>query len=166
MRKIVWLAILAVAGVYGTGYFSLGESGARSFLDQVESLTVNGKAEELCDLLTDDATFAMNDHTAGRAGEASGNKQDLCELYQAIAPAMMLMRTQMQVERRGFTVKRDWLLHPWTADVSYTEFRTMSIPRAGVKIETESDDKLTLVRTLSGVKIRRVESETFAAEAG
>jgi hypothetical protein len=163
MRKILFLIVLALGGIYGVGFVSLGEGGANRFLNKMEELTTEGSGKALCDLFTDDAQVDINDHTAGRKGKITGGKEEICAYFKAAAPAMALLQTSTQLQRRDFAVKRDWL-HPWTVQVTYTEFRSTSIPRAGISINTESDDELVLVRTLAGVKISRLKTEIFAQE--
>jgi hypothetical protein len=60
-----------------------------------------------------------------------------------------------QVRRDNLKVERGWL-HCWTADVSYTEHRTITLTNAGMTVRTVSDDKLTLVKTLTRVVIKRI----------
>jgi hypothetical protein len=161
MKKILFVALLALAGIYGTGYASLGESGVNGFLNNLMTLTADGNGHALCELLSDDIKVDLNDHTASRGGKFSGGKQEFCEYSKTAAAGVAVLKPSLHVERKDMKIKRDWL-HPWTAEVTYTELMTMTIPRANLTIKTESDDQVILVRTLSGVKIQRLQSEVWA----
>ena len=49
--------------------------------------------------------------------------------------------------------------------MSYSEHRTFTIPAPTCPCSTVSEDEITLVQTFSGVKLRKVESAVFKAEA-
>jgi len=161
MKKLVIVALLALSGIYGIGYVSLGETGAVRLLNDMLALTADGNGHGLCELYADDLQVNLNDHTAPKGGKFNGGKDEFCEYSKMTSAGVGVLKPTFHVERKDIAIKRDWL-HPWTAEVSYTESMTMTIPRANVTIKTESDDKLVLVRTFSGVKIRRLESEIWA----
>lgn len=163
MSKIILVTILALAGIYGMGYWSLRESDANRFLNNWETLTLDGDAHAQCDLLTDDFTAALKDHTTPRDNSLNNGKEEFCAYIKTLTAAMSLLKPTTNVRREDFTVVRS-LMHPWTAEVTYTEFRTTSIPRAGINQSTQSEDKLILVKTLSGVKIQHLESEVWLAD--
>jgi len=166
MKKILLIVALVLGGIYGTGYVSLSEGGANRFLNKMEALTMEGDAKRICDLFADDLQVKLNDHTAGggKRGKFSGGKQEFCDYYKLTAPAMSMLQASTTVQRQDFVVKRDVWLHPWTANVTFTELRSMRFQAAGVSMDTESDDQMVLVRTLGGVKIKRLESEIWAQE--
>ena len=66
----------------------------------------------------------------------------------------------MSVTRDDVEVSRDWL-HPWTAEVSYTEQRSVSMAGIQMQVNTVGEDRLTLVKTLTGgVKIKALHAKT------
>ena len=70
----------------------------------------------------------------------------------------------MRVEYTDVEV-RQTLTHPWTSEVTYSEHRALSIFGANVVLRTVSNDEITLVNTFSGVKLRKVTSQLFKADA-
>lgn len=163
MKKIIWLAILAVVGVYGTGAVMLSEMGANRFLDELESLSLRGQSEEYCALLHDDLEVSLQDETGDPPATIEGGKQELCDYVTTAGRTMSLLGVSTQLTRDDFTVERSWL-HPWTANVSYAEDRTTTMTRVGVTLKSRSEDKLTLVQTLRGVRLRKLESHAWLAE--
>jgi hypothetical protein len=163
MSKLIFATVLALAGIYGTGYLSLSESSANSFLNDWETLTLDGDAHAQCDLLTEDFTVALKDHTTPHDNSLNNNKEEFCAYIKTLTAAMSLLKPTTNVRREDFTVARS-LMHPWTAAVTYTEFRTTAIPRAGINQSTQSEDKLILVKTINGVKIQHLESEAWLAD--
>lgn len=163
MAKLFWIAIFVLAGIYGVGYASLNEGAATDFLNDMEIMTTKGDAQGLCDLFADDMQVAILDHTSGKDQTVKGGKDVACQQIAATAPAMAMLQATSEVQREKLKVERS-LLKPWTAEISYTEKRHTNLQRAGVQIDTESDDKLTLIRTLRGVKITRLESEAWIAD--
>ena len=162
MKKLFWLLVLALIWVYGSGFVSLGESGAIRFLNNWEQLSMDGDADAVCDLMHDDLEVSMDDRSSGgRPVRFEGGKKEFCEYSQQAIPALKLLLSSMQVTREDIEVKRDWL-HPWTADVRYTERRSMSMPAAGLQLNTIGEDSLTLVKTFGGVKILRLDAKTWA----
>jgi hypothetical protein len=102
---------------------------------------------------------ALTDHAMEQVFTLEGNKADFCAYLDKALPAMSKALTGVQVTRDDFTIKRDpW--HWWTADVSYTEHRTTSLA-GGVELKTLGQDHLVLVKTLTGVRVKRLEAETW-----
>jgi hypothetical protein len=163
MAKLFWFAVIALAGIYGVGYASLNAGAVTIFLNDMEVMTTKGDAQGLCDLFADAAQVAILDHTSGKDQTVKGGKDVACQQIAATAPAMAMLQTTTEVQREELKVERS-LLKPWTAEISYTEKRHTNMQRAGLQISTESDDKLTLIRTFSGVKITRLESEAWLAD--
>ena len=163
MKRIFVLAVLALVGVYVSGRISLGESGAVRFLMKMENLMGEAKFDEVCDLFHEDLQFHLTDHTGGEAKEVTGGKAEFCALARTQAAALALVPHTMNTQVENVKATLDWK-HPWTSQVTYTENRSLTIQGANVTLNTTSDDNITLVRTLSGVKLRRVEAEAWVAE--
>jgi hypothetical protein len=68
------------------------------------------------------------------------------------------------VEYTGVNATRK-LTSPWTSELSYAERRTFTVPGANITLRTVSKDQITLVQTLSGVKLRKLKSEVFKTDA-
>ena len=164
MKKLLWAAALALGWIYGSGFLSLGESGSLKFLNEWEQSSLSGDADALCAMLHDDLEFSIDDRsTPGQPLELAGGKAELCDYYSKVVPAMKHIVTGMNVTRNDMSVQREWL-HPWTADVSYVEERTVSMSAIRMNITTTGQDRITLVKTLTdGVKIKSLHAKTRAA---
>ena len=164
MKKFIVLLIFALAGVYGIGRFNLGESGAMRFLAKMESLMSEGKTEEICAMFHDDLEVDIEDHSGESTETVNGGKKEFCELTTVTVAGLQLVPHTMSVEFTDVTSTQT-LSKPWTGSVSYSEHRTFGIPAANVSLQTVSEDEITLVQTFSGVKLRKIKSAVYKAEA-
>ena len=164
MKKVVFLLILAVVGIYGVGRVKLGETGAMRFLTNMESLMSEGKAEEVCAMFHEDLEIEVSDDSGESPQNISGGKQELCDLTKATVAGLSVVPHSMNVDYTEVNAKQDWL-HPWTGEISYLENRSFSILGANVTLRTVSHDEITLVHTFSGVKLRKLKSEIYKADA-
>lgn len=164
MKKFVFLLVFVVVGIYGVGRIRLGESGAMRFLAEMDSLMTEGNAEEVCKMFHEDLEVEISDHTGESLEQVSGGKKEFCELTTTAAASLNVLPHSMSVDFTEVEAKQDWL-HPWTSDVSYLENRSLSIFGANVTLRTVSDDEITLVHTFSGVKLRKLKSEVYKADA-
>ena len=168
MKKILTYALLALALIHIVGFYTLSESGVNRFLDRVKSLTNAGDAKGLCDQLADDMKLNIIDHTAELDrrlgdGKINGGKTELCTLFEQTVPMMAAGGMKVDTERQDMKVKREILLHPWTAEVAFTEKQSTTIQagQRSMTLKTESDDKYVLVMTFGGVKVKKLESEQW-----
>jgi hypothetical protein len=163
LKKIVWLGVLVIAGVYGTGAVKLSESGANRFVNELEALSLRGESDRYCALLHEDLRVAIRDHTSpGQPRDFDGGKAEFCDYITMAAKGMSLIGPETQVTRDDFTVTRSWL-HPWTAQVSYHETRITRLTQINVTLNTVGDDRWTLVNTFGGLKVVALESESRRA---
>ncbi|GFE81235.1 hypothetical protein GCM10011487_32350 [Steroidobacter agaridevorans] len=167
MKKLFWVVTIALAWIYGSGFMSLGPRGAMNYLDEWEQLSLNGDADGICEMMHEDLEFSIDDRTTpGRPLDMEGGKEDLCDYYAQVVPAMKLVVSGMNVRRDDVEVSRDWL-HPWTAEVSYTEQRSVTMAGIQMKVHTVGEDRVTLVKTLTdGVKIKALHAKTRMTHAG
>ena len=157
MKKLVLLIVLVVGGVYLVGWINLSMNGSARFLATMDQLLIEGRGEELCARLHDDLRVSIHDHTTPAPIAIEGGKKEYCDYLETASKGMRVLGVSMQATRNDFTVEREWT-HPWTARVRYYEERTTTMSLANVTIRSESDDKLTLVYTFGGVKLRSIES--------
>jgi len=162
MKRILVLAALALIGVFVTGRITLGEAGAMRFVMQMETLMREGKADEVCAMFHDDLEVNIVDHSS-EDGSLEGGKEDLCEHTRMAAAALQLLPHTMDVNFENVNVEREWL-HPWTSTMFYLEDRELTIRGANVSLRTVSEDTLTLVQTLSGVKLRKLSADVSLAQ--
>ena len=107
----------------------------------------------------EDLKVSIDDFSSGRRMRMEGGKADTCEYIKQTAPAFKLVLSAMNVVREVIEVKHEWT-HPWTAEVSYTVRRSMSMARGAMQNNAIGDDQVTLVNTLGGVNIRRLVAVT------
>jgi hypothetical protein len=164
MKKLVFLLILVLVGVYGVGRFNLGEGGAVRFLTKMETLMNEGRSAEVCEMFHEDLEVDIADHASETQEKMSGGKKELCDLTRVTVAGLRLVPHSMNVEYTDVTATQT-LSKPWTSELTYSEHRTLSIRGANVSLRTVSNDEITLVQTLAGVKLRKVKSELFKADA-
>ncbi|HEU4781263.1 MAG TPA: hypothetical protein VFS58_15385 [Steroidobacteraceae bacterium] len=164
MKKFVFLLILGLGGVYALGRLQLGESGAMRFLTKMESLINEGDAAGACAMFHDDLEVEISDQSGDSPETMSGGKEELCELTRITVSGLRLMPHSMQLDYTDVAATQDWR-HPWTSEIRYLENRSLSIPGANVTMRTVSEDQITLVHTFSGVKMRKLKSAIYKADA-
>jgi hypothetical protein len=164
MKKLLVLAIIVIAVIYGVGYTQLGEAAVVRHLDKWERVSESGDRDETCGMLHDDLSVEIKDQSTAESMQVRGGKAELCQMLVRAATILRNVQYTSNVRREELVVKRDWL-HPWTSVVSYTEHRdlTMNNGRRELTHNTVSDDVITLVFTLTGVKIKVIKSEVWAA---
>jgi len=164
MKKLVFLLVLVVVGIHGVGRIKLGESGAMRFLAEMDSLMTDGEGQEVCEMFHEDLEVEILDHSGESLEQVSGGKEEFCDLTVATAASLNLLPHSMLVNFTEVEAKHDWL-HPWTSEVSYLENRSLSIRGTNVTLRTVSHDEITLVNSFSGVKLRKLKSEVYKADA-
>ena len=164
MKKLVLLLVLAAVGIYGVGRIKLGESGAMRFLAEMDSLMTNGEGEEVCKMFHEDLEVEILDHSGESLEKVRGGKQEFCEVTIAAAASLNVLPHSMSVNFTEVHAKQEWL-HPWTSEIRYLENRSLSIDGTNVTLRTVSNDEITLVHTFSGVKLLKLKSEVYKADA-
>jgi hypothetical protein len=164
MKKLIVLLLLVLAGVYGTGRMKLGESGAMRFLTDMESLMNDGNAPGVCAMFHEDLDVEISDRSGDSPQAISGGKEELCALTTQTVAGLQLLPHSMSVDYTEVNVDRAWL-HPWTSEISYLENRSLTIGGANVTLRTVSHDQITLVHTFSGVKLLKIRSDVYKADA-
>lgn len=164
MKKFVLVLAIALAAAYGVGRVNLGESGAMRFMAKMESLISEGKSEEVCAMFADDLEVEIADHSGEAVHNVNGGKQEFCELTTETIEGFQLLPHSMRVDYTDVEATQT-LGKPWTSQVTYSEHRTLSILGANVTLRTVSNDEITLVQTFSGVKLLKVKSELYKADA-
>lgn len=165
MKRILVVALISIALVYGIGLARLGETGALNFVMEMEAQMSEGNAEAVCDMFHEDLEVDISDNTAigSKGTRITGGKAEFCEQTRKTVAGLKLLPHASHVQFEDVHVDRSWL-HPWTSEVSYTEDRRLTIHSIGETFHTVSDDTIILVNTFSGVKLRKVTSKAFAAE--
>jgi hypothetical protein len=162
MKTLIALFVVALAGTYAYGVLTLSESGASGFLDELESLSLQGKSTEYCARLHADLKVSIRDHSATPPADFDGGRDDFCGYVSDAAKGMNLLGISTQVTRENFRLTRHWL-HPWTAHVSYHEDRTTTMSKVQATLHTTSDDSLTLVQGFDGIKLLALQSRVELA---
>lgn len=165
MRKFIVLLLVALATTYGVGYASLGESGVTDLLAQMEEMSSRGDVDGVCALFDDEASVSLDDRTPEGPMKLTGGKPELCAYLAQVLPLQKTLVAATVIKRDHFTIERDWA-HPWTAHVSYDERRTVTmaqtLPQLTAHTHMQSQDRLTVVYTLQGRKITRLQSVSSA----
>jgi hypothetical protein len=164
MKKVVYLLIFALLITYGLGRARLGEAGAMRFLGNMESLMNEGKADEVCDMFHDDLEIEIADSSGDLPRHFRGGKKEMCDLTRETAAGLAMLPHDMSVNYTEVNSKLDWA-HPWTGELSYLENRALTVMGTNVTLRTVSKDQIMLVHTLSGVKLRKLKSEVYKADA-
>ena len=162
MKKMLVLATLLLIGVFVTGRVTLGEAGAMRYITTMENHMSRGDADAVCGMFHEELEVDIRDRSGGVNQDTSGGKKELCELTRTVARMLAKVPHTTNVDFDVKSVKRDWM-HPWTSEVHYVEERSLTIG-GEVSLKTVSEDTITLVQTLSGVKLRKLQAEVFLAE--
>jgi len=163
MKRMLLVSVVCAALACAFGFVRVGETGAMQFVLEMEALMDAGKADEICAMFHDDLEVDITDNTATIPRYLTGGKQEFCEQTRQSVAGLGLQPHRSNVRFEHVEVKRDWL-HPWTSELHYTESRSLEIPAIGQTFHTVSEDTLVLVHTLSGVKLRKVRSESYLAD--
>lgn len=156
MKKVLLLLAL-FAAFYGHARITFSEPRVIAWLadNSVKSMSGDSSA---CDNFADDVTVSIAATGSRGTWEVEGGKNEICGYLKQASAALTVMQastnmefTDVEVDRGGF---------PWLqARVTYKERTT--IQAAGLpRITSLSDDTLVLVRTLSGLKIRSIDSKS------
>lgn len=162
MKKILALLAVALAAAYSYGILSLSESGANRFLDELETLSLQGRSAEYCARLHPDLRVSVRDHSAEPPADFDGGREDFCGYVSYAAKGMNLLGISTHVKRNDFTITRSWL-HPWTAKVRYHEDRVTVMTKVNATVHTLSDDSITLVQTFGGIRLLALDSRVTLA---
>lgn len=156
--KII-LAVIVVVGaiVWGWPAASLSDDAASAYLDELERLSLNGRPAEYCEYMHESLVVDVTDATSVDGGTVriEGGRKEWCGYIEFATRGLSLLGMKSQATRDNFEVTRDWR-HPWTAEVRYRERRESTMTLANATLRTVSDDRWTLVQTLSGVKVLRL----------
>jgi hypothetical protein len=164
VKTVLGLIVLAAALIWGWPAVALSDKAAIAFLDELESLSMQGRSKEYCERMHEDLEVNVADGTSDLAGTVriEGGRQKWCDHIAFTTQDVVQMGLQTQATRHDFRLSRRWY-EPWTARASYDEQRTSTIPRMNVTLRTVSTDEWTLVQTLSGVKVLRLKVDSRLA---
>ena len=157
IKTLIWLGLLVAACVYGSGYWAFREASINELLGKWEDASRRGAVQELCDTFTPDMTYSLHDQIGARSQDQAGGRAEMCAYLQKTVPAMSKAITAVSVTRENLKVTRQGL-HWWTAEVSYMEHRDTTLGST-LHVKTISEDRLILVETFAGVRVKRLESE-------
>lgn len=162
MKTIIAALSLALAATAAGVVLCLTQARAISFLDELEALSLQGKSDDYCARLHADLRVSVHDHSADPPADFTGGRAEFCDYVSYAAKGMGLLGISTRVTRDDFTVMRDWR-HPWTARVSYHEDRVTMMTKVNATVHTRSEDSLTLVQTLDGIKLISLDSRVSLA---
>src|SRR5690349_10251248 len=104
MKTIFKFFLVLLAGVYGAGYYFLAEGGINRFLDRSTEMAKEGNAQGLCDMLADDMSVAIVDHTAKAVpgmgdGKINGGKAEACAYFNTTSSTPLPAGMSLQSSR-------------------------------------------------------------------
>jgi hypothetical protein len=163
MKTFIALLVSALAATYLFGVWTLSEAGANRFLDELETLSLQGKSAEYCERLHEDLRVSIRDHSAVPPADFDGGREEFCAYVSHAAKGVDLLGISSRVTRDDFAITRDWL-HPWTARVSYNEDRITTMSKVHATLHTRSEDSLTLVQTIGGLRLFQLRSHVVRVD--
>ncbi len=157
MKKLILLTLTALAAFYAHGRLLFAEPKLASWLVQQSAKAMSGESSA-CDAYADDLQVTLS--ADGRRGkwEVEGGKEEMCDYLKQAAAAFTVLQARTHSEFDDIRIVRDGF--PWTsARVSYTQ--RMTVQANGLPATTVTgEDDLVVVRTLSGLKIKTIESRS------
>lgn len=163
MKTAVALLLLALAGVYSYGAITLNAQSANRFLDELETLSLQQKDADYCARMHADLTVTIHDATHDPATEFTGDREQFCGYVAYSVKSVSILGLSTRVTREDFKLARDWW-RPWVARVSYREDRITTLSKLDTTLHTRGEDRLTLVQSWGGLKLRALESRSWNAE--
>lgn len=156
MKKILLLAALVLVFLLqGKLFFS--ESRVRSWVATHSALAMSGDTMA-CEQYADDVEVMLRAEGARGHWEVEGGKEEMCGYLRQAAAAFTVLqaRTHTQFDQVVLTPAR----FPWmSAKVSYVQRTTVSAEHIPT-MTIESRDTLELVRTFSGMKIKKIDAHS------
>lgn len=156
MKKLILpLILLAAWVVHGRMVFA--ETRLMPWLTQHSAQIWSGDAKA-CEAYTDDVQVNVWAEDRGGHWEVEGGKGELCAYYRKAAAAFVVLDANTNTEFTDVSIQRKGF--PWTeATLRYTAHVTVQAAQLP-EIRVTSQDELTLVRGLGGVKIKAIESRS------
>ncbi|MGZ8250250.1 hypothetical protein [Methylomagnum sp.] len=163
MKKLGWL-VLVLAGFYGDGYRRFSEGNVRQFLVDFSMNAYQGNHETVCGLFADDVDVSINDQSPQGRWEVEGGKEEACGYIKQTSAAFMTLRAHVDTSWDDIVIKRSGF--PWlTAEITYQQTTHITagdgIPMPAMT--AVSDDALILKRTLGGLRIVKLQSDSATA---
>jgi hypothetical protein len=155
VKKLVILAMGAMIAFYVHARIVFSEAALAHWVGEqtARELSGDGKA---CDFYDDHAEVEIIAETARGRFEVSGGKQEMCDYLRQSTASLIVLQAQANTTTEDFVVQAAGF--PWmTADVSFTNRTSISAPSIP-SFSGESTDKMTLQRSLGGLKIVKFES--------
>lgn len=157
------IKLLLLIGVfYGHSRFVFSENHLQKWVVDFSAKAMSGD-QAACDLFTDNAEVSIYAPNNQGHWEVEGGKAEACGYMRQGAAAFTLLQARTNSNFDNFQIERSGF--PWlTATVSYTEHATIS-GKLMPKFTTVSEDSLVITRTLSGLRIKKLDSQGEMADA-
>jgi hypothetical protein len=163
MKVAIAVLLLAFAGVYSYAAMTLNAHTANRFLDELETLSLQQKNTGYCARMHSDLEVKIHDATHDPATQFTGDRGLFCDYVAYSAKSVSILGLTTRATRRDFRFERDWW-NPWTARVSYREDRITTMSKLDTTLHTQGEDKLTLVQSWRGLRLRKLDSRSWNAE--
>lgn len=152
--------ILVVLGVLYLvqGYYLTRPAGIQKFIEQHNLLSMQD-ANRACEQYDDKVEVSLYFDEPDRRWEVEGGKDEICAHLQKGQAAFVFMNANVTTSLHNMQVKPSGF--PFTkATATYRQISEMTMQPDGspfaVKVISETDDKLEIERTLTGLKITKI----------
>lgn len=153
--------LVVLFGYWLDGNRQFSESNVQKFLLDQAINTYKGNNETVCDTFSDGVEVDVIDRGPQGRWEVQGGKDQVCGYIRQASAAYMVLRAHMETSVEDLEIRRAGF--PWrTAEISYRQKAVISTG-SGPPIPTFtaiSDERITLQRTLGGLRITRLEAKS------
>lgn len=161
MKKLA-VVLLVLFGYWLDGYRKFSDDHVRRFLVEQNLSVFQGKTETACEAFSDDVDVDIVDRQPAGHWEVQGGKEQICAYLRQAAASFVVLGARVDTAFDNVEIRRSGF--PWrTAEVSYRERTTITGAGNGLPIPTMiavSEDRMTLKRTLGGLRITRLEAKS------
>lgn len=166
MKKL-GLVLLIFFGYWWDGQRQFSERNVRQFLLDQAVNSFSGNNETVCNTFSDDVEVKVEDHGPQGRWEVEGGKDEICGYLRQASASFLILKPHLETTVDDLKIQRAGF--PWTtADITYQENTSISAGNGPPMppMVASSDDRMTLKRTLRGLRITRLEarSRTTVAE--
>ncbi|TFW03416.1 hypothetical protein E4K72_12480 [Oxalobacteraceae bacterium OM1] len=156
MKKILLLIVL-FAAFFAHAKIVFSEPRVMAWVAAHAAKAMSGEAAA-CDDYTDDMAVTLTAAGARGRWEVEGGKGEMCGYLKQAAAVFTVLQARTQTQFDDVVVTPTGF--PWlSAKVKYTQRTSVSAGRVP-EFTIESEDTLVLVRTLSGIKIKAIDSQS------
>lgn len=157
MIRFVLIALMLLGGFYAHARFTFSEPRVMGWITQHTARAMQGDAAA-CDDYADDVQVELTAKGQRGRWEVEGGKAEVCGYLKQSSAALTVLQASTQTEFDSVRITRGGF--PWTtARLQYTQ-RTAVQVQGLPGMNMVSEDSVVLSRTLSGLRIRELHSQS------